>query len=69
LESLPFVRSKVKIINDQEVEVIVDDATTAVASLLAWCQAHQLTVAMLEQAPPSFDDVFIRLIEREIAND
>jgi ABC-2 type transport system ATP-binding protein len=69
LESLPFVRGKVKIIGDQEVEVIVEDASTAVALLLEWCHAQQLTVAMLEQKSPSFDDVFIRLIETEIAND
>jgi len=69
LESLPFVRGKVKIISDQEVEAIVEDASTAVALLLEWCQTQQLTVAMLEQKSPSFDDVFIRLIETEIAND
>lgn len=65
LENLPFVRGKVKIISDQEVEVIVEDADTAVASLLEWCQAQNLTVAMLEQQSPSFDDVFIRIIETE----
>ena len=69
LEGLPFVRGKVKIISDQEVEVIVDHASTAVALLLEWCQTQQLTVAMLEQKSPSFDDVFIRLIEMEMAHD
>ena len=69
LESLPFVHGKVKIVSDQEVEVIVDDASTAVATLLEWSQAQKLTVAMMEQKSPSFDDVFIRLIETEIAND
>jgi acylphosphatase len=63
------VHGKTKIISDQEVEVIVEDASTTVALLLEWCQAQQLTVAMLEQKSPSFDDVFIRLIETEIAND
>ncbi|MBK8784697.1 MAG: ABC transporter ATP-binding protein [Anaerolineales bacterium] len=69
LESLPFVRSKVKIISDQEIEVIVDDAGTAISLLLEWSQAQKLTVAMMEQKSPSFDDVFIRLIEMEITND
>jgi ABC-2 type transport system ATP-binding protein len=69
LESLPFVRGKTKIVSDQEIEVIVDDASTAVASLLEWSQAQKLTVAMMEQKSPSFDDVFIRLIESEISND
>ena len=69
LESLPFVRGKGRIISHQEVEVIVDDASTAVALLLEWFQEQKLTVAMMEQQSPSFDDVFIRLIETEIAND
>jgi len=69
LGSLPFVRGKVKIISDQEVEVIVDDASTAVAVLLEWSQAQTLTVEMMEQKSPPFDDVFVRLIEKEIAND
>lgn len=69
LESLPFVRGKGKIVSDQEIEVVVDDASTAVALLLEWSQAQKLTVAMMEQKSPSFDDVFIRLIETEIAND
>jgi acylphosphatase len=63
------VRGKVKIVSDQEIEVIVDDASTAVASLLEWSQAQKLTVAMMEQKSPSFDDVFIRLIETEVAHD
>lgn len=69
LESLPFVRGKTKIVSDQEIEVIVDDAGTAISLLLEWSQAQKLTVAMMEQKSPSFDDVFIRLIETEITND
>lgn len=69
LESLPFVRGKVKIINDQEIEIIVDDAGTAISLLLEWSQAQKLTVAMMDQKTPSFDDVFIRLIETEITSD
>jgi ABC-2 type transport system ATP-binding protein len=68
LEDLPFVRGKVKIIDDQEVEVIVDTVSTAISLLLEWAQAQHLTVVMLEQKSPSFDDVFIKLIEMEIAN-
>jgi ABC-2 type transport system ATP-binding protein len=69
LESLPFVRGKVKIVSDQEVEVIVDEAGTAIQLLLAWCGAQKLTVEMMERKSPPFDDVFVRIIEAEIAND
>lgn len=69
LDSMPFIHGKVKIINDQEIEVIVDDVSSAVAILLGWFQEQKLTVAMMDQISPSFDDVFIRLIETEIKND
>ena len=69
LENLPFVRGKTKIISDQEVEVIVDEASTAIQLLLEWCRTQKLTVEMMEQKSPPFDDVFIRIIETEIAND
>jgi ABC-2 type transport system ATP-binding protein len=69
LENMSFVRGKVKIISDQEIEVIVDDAGTAISLLLEWSQAQKMTVAMMEQKSPSFDDVFIKLIETEITND
>jgi ABC-2 type transport system ATP-binding protein len=69
LESLPFVQGRIKIIHDREVEVIVDNTTTATMSLLEWCKAQRLTVEMMEQKSPSFDDIFVRLIETEITND
>jgi len=69
LENMPVVHGKAKIISDQEIEVIVDDASSAVTVLLEWFQAQKLTVAMMEQKSPSFDDVFIRIIEMEVRND
>lgn len=69
LEGLPFVRGKVKIISDEEVEVTVADASTAVTELLEWTQAQKLTVAMMEEKSPPFDDVFVRIIEKEMGND
>ena len=69
LDSMPFIHGKVKIINDQEIEVIVDDVSSAVAILLEWFQTQKLTVAMMDQKLPSFDEVFIRIIETEIKND
>ncbi len=69
LESLPFVHHNIKIVSDHEVEVIVDDATTATVLLLEFCRAQRLTVEMMDQKSPSFDDIFVRLIEMEITND
>jgi ABC-2 type transport system ATP-binding protein len=68
LENLPYVQGKVKVINDQEVEVIVDEASTAMPALLEWAQTKRITVETIEEKSPPFDDVFVRLIEKETAN-
>jgi ABC-2 type transport system ATP-binding protein len=68
LESLPFVKGKVKVINDQEIELVVDEANTAMPALMEAAKAARINVEKLEQISPPFDDVFVRLIEKEAAN-
>ena len=65
LEKLPFVQSKVKVLNDQEIEVIVDEASTAMPLLLEWSKAQNLNIETIEEKSPPFDDVFVRIIEKE----
>jgi len=68
LEALPFVHGKVKSVNEQEIEVVVDDASTAIPSLMEWGQAQRLNIETLEQKSVPFDDVFVKVIEKETAN-
>jgi ABC-2 type transport system ATP-binding protein len=68
LERLPFVRGKIKVINDQEVEVIVDEASTAIPEIVEALKGEKVNIETIEQISPPFDDVFVRLIEMENAN-
>jgi ABC-2 type transport system ATP-binding protein len=68
LESLPFVKGKVKVINDQEIELVVDEANTAMPALMEAAKAERINVEKIEQISPPFDDVFVRLIEKEATN-
>jgi ABC-2 type transport system ATP-binding protein len=68
LEELPFTRGKVKIVGDQEVEMIVDEASTAIPLLVEWAQAKRLTLETIEEKSPLFDDVFVKIIEKETVN-
>src|SRR6266487_1560062 len=68
LESLPFVRGKIRVINDQEIEVVVDEANTAIPALIEACKAEGVKIETIEQISPHFDDVFVKLIERESVN-
>jgi len=69
LENLPFVQGKVKVINDQEIDVIVDEASTAIPSLMEFCKTEGINVETIEEISPPFDDVFVKLIEKEANNE
>lgn len=65
IENLPFVRGKVKILSDQEIDVIVDDASTAIPLLVENLNTQRLNAESIEQISVPFDDVFVKLIETE----
>ena len=69
LSNLPFVRGKVKLISDQEIDVIVEDSSTAIPLLMEDLNAQRLNTETVEQISPPFDDVFVKLIEQEKVND
>jgi ABC-2 type transport system ATP-binding protein len=68
LEDLPFVKGKSRVINDQEIELVVDEANTAMPALMEAAKAQRINVEKMEQISPPFDDVFVRLIEKEAIN-
>src|SRR6185436_18584336 len=49
LEDLPFVHGKVKVIDEQENDLIVDEASAAIPTLMEWCQAQDLNVETIEE--------------------
>jgi ABC-2 type transport system ATP-binding protein len=69
LESLPFVHGKIKVISDQEIELIVDEASTAIPALIEACKAERINLETIEEISPPFDDVFVKLIEMETNNE
>jgi ABC-2 type transport system ATP-binding protein len=63
IEKLPFVKGDVSVINDYEIEVVVEDADSAIPELIELSRQDGLTVKTVEKRNPLFDDVFVRLIE------
>jgi hypothetical protein len=59
----------VKIISDQEIDVIVDDASTAIPLLVENFNTQRFNTESIEQKPVPFDDVFVKLIETEKVNE
>ena len=68
LEALPFVHGKIKVLDEQQNDVIVDEASTAIPTLMEWFQEKNLNVEMIEKSSPPFDDVFVKIIEMETAH-
>ena len=68
LENLPFVQGKIKVISDTEIEVIVDEASTAMPALIEASKAARINIETIEEIIPPYDDVFVRIIEMETAD-
>jgi ABC-2 type transport system ATP-binding protein len=68
LEALPFVHGKITLIGDQEMELIVDEASTAIPALIEACKADRIEIETIEEILPPYDDVFVKLIEKETKN-
>jgi len=64
-EQLPFTKGKVVVINDNEVEIIVTEATSAIPELIEICKQENLSVRRIDNYIPPFDDVFVKIIKAQ----
>jgi ABC-2 type transport system ATP-binding protein len=62
-ESHPVSSGRGKRINDDEIEIVVEDANTAIPILIEACNEQGLSTETIEKKSPPFDDVFVKLIE------
>jgi ABC-2 type transport system ATP-binding protein len=64
LRNLPFVlEGKVDRIGDTEVQIVVDEASTAMPALVEWSKDQNLTIESIQEYLPPFDDVFVSLVK------
>lgn len=63
LEALPFVNGQIRRTGDNQLEVTVDEASTAIPQLIEWANQHNLEIESIEESVPNFDDVFVKIIE------
>jgi ABC-2 type transport system ATP-binding protein len=68
LEQLPFVRGKLTYLNDGTLRLVVDEAGTALPQVIEWFKSKGLDLSSAEEYLPSYDDVFVKLIEDYRAN-
>ena len=69
VQSLPQLKSKILNATDYEIQLLVDDAATATPYLVEYFRDRRKSVNSVESFFPSYDDVFVKLIEKHRASD
>lgn len=64
INKLPFVRAKTERTGENEVRIVVDEASTAIPALMQWCAEVNLPVDSIQAYLSPFDDVFVALIRK-----
>jgi ABC-2 type transport system ATP-binding protein len=64
VQDLPQLKSKILNATDYELQLLVDDAATATPYLVEYFGNRRKSVNSVEHFLPSYDDVFVRLIEK-----
>jgi len=69
VQNLPELKSKILNATDYELQLLVEDASTATPYLVEYFRDHRKGVDSVEHFLPSYDDVFVKLIEKHRDND
>jgi ABC-2 type transport system ATP-binding protein len=64
IRKLPELKSEIINATDYELQLLVPDAATATPYLVEYFRDRRKEVNLVEQYLPSFDDVFVKLIEK-----
>jgi ABC-2 type transport system ATP-binding protein len=65
LRNQPFILDRwVQMLDNLSVRLSVVDAAEALPALLRWCEQNGVEVQEAQKLEPSFDDVFVQIIER-----
>jgi ABC-2 type transport system ATP-binding protein len=69
VHNLPELKSKIINATDYEIQLLVDDAAKATPYLVEYFRDRRKEINLVEQYLPSYDDVFVKLIEKHKTND
>jgi len=73
LRELDFIEKEseepVAKVDDKSIRLIVDEASTALLALITWAKNNDITIETIEEYLPPFDDVFVKIVERERSRD
>lgn len=65
IERLPFVRNSPLMTSNHALEMVVDEANTAIPRLVEWARSQNLQIESIGEHVPPFDDVFVKIVKQE----
>jgi ABC-2 type transport system ATP-binding protein len=68
VQNLPDLKAKILSATDYEMQLLVDDDATAMPYLVEYFKDRRKSINSVEGYYPSYDDVFVKLIEKHRAN-
>ncbi len=68
VQDLPRLKGKILTATDYELQLLVDDAATATPYLVEYFRNRNKAINSIESYFPSYDDVFVKLIEKHKEN-
>jgi ABC-2 type transport system ATP-binding protein len=69
IQNLPDLKSKILSATDYEMQLLVDDDATAIPYLVEYFRDRKKSINSVEGYYPSYDDVFVKLIEKHRNNE
>jgi ABC-2 type transport system ATP-binding protein len=69
LRELPYVVGPITRTGDNSARLIVKEARSAVPDLMDWTQQNNIEVETIEEHQPPFDDVFVKLVQKDRSNE
>ncbi len=62
---LPGVKQEPTLLNSSSITVLVEEADSAIPQLLHWCENNGVEIDSINEFVPSFDDIFVKIMEDE----
>jgi ABC-2 type transport system ATP-binding protein len=63
ISQLPYVKGRPKLLDENTVQLVVEDGSTAIPQLVEFMKAKNIKVQSIEPYSPPFDDVFIHIVK------
>ncbi len=65
----PGVKAQPVLLDSQSIQVLVEEASTAIPQLLHWSEDNHIAIDSINEFVPPFDDIFVKIMEDEAASE